>query len=117
MLKHTITVAFNTVTDITSDVRLTLYNAGHTLGSAMVHLNIGNGLHNLLYTGDYKYARTRSLDAAVTRFPRLETVITESTYGSKHDVLPSRAEGEEKLKEVVKATIERKGKVHLVILK
>ena len=116
MLKHTITVAFNTVTDITSDVRLTLYNAGHTLGSAMVHLNIGNGLHNLLYTGDYKYARTRSLDAAVTRFPRLETVITESTYGSKHDVLPSRAEGEEKLKEVVKATIERKGKVLIPVL-
>ena len=39
------------VTDITPDVRLTLYNAGHNLGSSMAHLHIGNGLHNLLYTG------------------------------------------------------------------
>ncbi|GAJ16768.1 unnamed protein product, partial [marine sediment metagenome] len=102
---------YNEVTDITPDVRLTFYNSGHALGGAMVHLNIGNGSHNLLYTGDFKYARSRLLDPAVINFPRIESVITESTYGSKADILPSRIESEEKLLELVNKTIDRKGKV------
>ena len=61
MVKHTITLNYEEVTDITPDVRLTLYNAGHAIGSSMVHLHIGNGLHNLLFTGDFKYGRTQLL--------------------------------------------------------
>ena len=57
MVKHTITLEYDEVTDVTPDVRITLYNAGHILGSAMVHLHIGNGLHNMLYTADMKYAQ------------------------------------------------------------
>ncbi|MEK6917880.1 MAG: beta-CASP ribonuclease aCPSF1 [Nanoarchaeota archaeon] len=111
MVKHSICLNFNEVTDVTPDVRLTFYNSGHVLGSAMVHLNIGNGAHNLLYTADYKYVKTRLLDPAVTTFPRLESVITESTYGSKNDILPPRAVSEEQIIEAVKKTIERGGKV------
>ncbi|MGC9117173.1 MAG: MBL fold metallo-hydrolase, partial [Conexivisphaera sp.] len=33
MIAHTITLPYNLVTDITPDVKLTLYNAGHILGS------------------------------------------------------------------------------------
>ena len=77
----------------------------------MVHLNIGNGSHNLLYTGDYKYSRTRLLDPVVTNFPRVESVITESTYGSKNDVLLPRKDTEKKFIQMVKETIEKKGKV------
>jgi predicted metal-dependent RNase len=77
----------------------------------LVHLNIGNGLHNLLYTGDYKYAKTRLLDPAVNIFPRLESIITESTYGAKTDILPPRANSEENFLEIVKRTIEKEGKV------
>jgi len=73
MVKHTICLEYNEVTDVAPDVRLTLYNSGHTLGSAMAHLNIGNGAHNLLYTGDMKYLRTELLNRAVSKFPRLET--------------------------------------------
>src|SRR3989344_2193388 len=54
MVKHTICLDYEEVYDITPDIRLTLYNAGHTLGSAMVHLHIGNGLHNFLYSLDWK---------------------------------------------------------------
>jgi len=61
MVKHSICLDYNEVTDITPDIRLTLYNSGHALGSAMVHLNIGNGLHNFLYTGDMKFGKTRLL--------------------------------------------------------
>ncbi len=111
MVKHSVCLDYNEVTDITPDVRITFYNSGHALGSAMVHINIGNGLHNLLYTGDLKFGKTRLLDAAVTNFPRLETMITEATYGSKRDVLPSRKDSENQLIEQIKKTIDRKGKI------
>ena len=111
MVKHSICVGYNEVTDIAPDVRLTLYNSGHVLGGALVHLNIGNGAHNLLYTGDYKYARTRLLDPAIATFPRVETVITESTYGSKNDILPPREETEKKFLDMVRETIEKNGKI------
>ena len=88
MVKHTICVDFNEVTDITPDVRLTMYNSGHIIGAAMVHLHVGNGLHNLLYTGDLKFGRTVLLDPAHTIFPRLETLMIESTYGGKMNALP-----------------------------
>ena len=108
---HTIPLRFGVVTDIAPDIRLTLHNSGHILGSAMSHLHIGEGLHNVVYTGDYKFARTMLLEAATTEFPRVETVITESTYGGADDVMPSRVEAEERLTSVVNATLERKGKV------
>ena len=63
----------------------------------MVHFNIGNGLHNFLYTADYKYIKTRLLDPAIASFPRVESVLTEATYGAKEDILPPRIESEEKL--------------------
>jgi hypothetical protein len=102
---------FNEVSDIAPDIRITFYNAGHILGSAMTHINVGNGLHNLLYMGDYKYGRTRLLNQANSLFPRLETAITEATYGSKDDVLPMREEIEKQLIDKVKEVIERKGKI------
>ncbi len=111
MVKHSICLDYNEVTDITPDIRITFYNAGHALGSAMIHINIGNGLHNLLYTGDMKFGRTRLLNPAVTNFPRLETLIIESTYGKRTDILPSRQDSEAQLLNIIKKTIERRGKV------
>jgi KH/beta-lactamase-domain protein len=108
---HTLPLRFGVVTDIAPDVRLTLHNAGHILGSAMVHLHVGEGLHNIVYTGDYKFSRTMLLEGATTEFPRVETVITESTYGGPDDVMPSRMEAEERLAAIVNQTLERKGKV------
>ncbi len=111
MVKHSICLNYNEVTDITPDVRLTFYNSGHVLGGSLIHLNIGNGLHNLLYTSDFKYGRSRLLDPAVASFPRVETVITEATYGAKNDSFPPRREVEQELLEIVKKTISRDGKV------
>ncbi|MFA5953565.1 MAG: beta-CASP ribonuclease aCPSF1 [Candidatus Pacearchaeota archaeon] len=111
MVKNSVCLNYNEVTDITPDVRITFYNSGHCLGSALVHLNIGNGLHNLLYTGDYKYGKSRLLDPAVTTYPRIESVITESTYGAKGDVLPPREKSEEDFLDAVKKAIDRGGKV------
>lgn len=108
---HTMPLRFGVVTDIAPDVRLTLHNAGHILGSAMVHLHVGEGLHNIVYTGDYKFSRTMLLEGATAEFPRVETVITESTYGGPDDIMPSRIEAEERLASIVNQTLERRGKV------
>ena len=108
---HTIPLRFGVVTDIAPDIRLTLHNAGHILGSSIVHLHIGEGLHNLVYTGDYKFSKTMLLEPAVTQFPRVETLITESTYGAPQDVMPSRIEAEERLALIVNQTFEKGGKV------
>ncbi|MEM2214237.1 MAG: beta-CASP ribonuclease aCPSF1 [Candidatus Nezhaarchaeales archaeon] len=115
-LLHTISLNHGEVTDIAPGVKLTLHNSGHILGSSMVHLHIGEGLHNIVYTSDFKYGRTRLLEPATYVFPRLETLIMESTYGGPNDVMPSREETEAKLIEIVNRTLERGGKVLIPVL-
>lgn len=116
LVKHTITLDYEEVTDITPDVRITLYNSGHVLGAAMVHMHIGNGLHNILYTADMKYARTELLEPAATVFPRLETMILEATYGGKDNVLPPKAFSDNQLRDVITNTVARGGKVLIPVL-
>jgi len=116
MVKHCITLDYEEVSDVTPDVRITLYNAGHILGSAMVHMHIGNGLHNFLYTGDLKYGKTQLLQPAVTSFPRLETLMIEATYGGKDNVLPPREEQEKQLINIIKETHKRGGKTLIPVL-
>ena len=60
VIKRCITLPYGKPTDISPDITVTLNNAGHIMGSATVHLNI-SGVHNILYSGDYKYARTQAL--------------------------------------------------------
>ena len=111
MVKHTICLDFNEVTDIAPDVRITFYNAGHCLGSAVTHLNIGNGNHNLVYSGDIKFVNTRLLNRANSSFPRMETLILEATYGGRNNVLPPRKEAEEALIKNITETIDKGGKI------
>ncbi|PIU72344.1 beta-CASP ribonuclease aCPSF1 [Candidatus Woesearchaeota archaeon CG06_land_8_20_14_3_00_33_13] len=116
MVKHTICLDYNEVSDITPDVRITLYNAGHILGSSMVHMHVGNGLHNIVYTGDMKFGKTRLLDIAVTKFPRVETLMIESTYGGRENILQSRKECENEFADIIKRTIDKKGKILVPVL-
>lgn len=109
-VKRTICLRYGEVSDITPDIRLTLFNSGHILGSALVHLHIGNGLHNIVYTGDIKFDRTALYEPASYRFTRAETIIIESTYGKRSDIMPRRVEAESMLLETVKRTIKRRGK-------
>lgn len=113
MVRHSVCLNYGEVSDITPDIRITFYNAGHVLGSAVVHLNIGNGLHNFVYSADTNYRKTRLLDPAVNFFPRVETVTLEATYGSKDDILPSRKEVEDRFLEIANETIKRGGKILL----
>ncbi len=111
VIKHTITLDYGEVRDIAPDLRLTLHNAGHILGSSIAHLHVGNGLHNVAVTGDFKFIPTRLFEPASNRFPRLETLVMESTYGASNDYQMPRDEAEKKLIEVIHQTIKRGGKV------
>ncbi|MET1128151.1 MAG: beta-CASP ribonuclease aCPSF1 [Thermoproteota archaeon] len=111
---HTIPLDYEEVTDIAPDIKLTFYNAGHILGSAIVHLHIGEGLHNIVYTGDFKFGRTFLLDKAASVFPRVETLIMESTYGDR--VQPKREEARNSLIEIINRTIARGGKVLIPVM-
>jgi uncharacterized protein len=116
MVKHTITLEYEEVTDVTPDVRLTFYNAGHVLGSSMIHLHIGNGLHNMLYTGDMKYGKSVMISPAATQFPRLETLMIEGTYGGKDNMQPSKKEVYDYLRDVINETVSKKGKILIPVL-
>lgn len=115
MVLHTICLDYDEVNDITPDVRLTLYNAGHVIGSSLIHLNIGNGLHNIVYTGDLKYGHTNVLEPSNTQFPRVETLIMESTYGGKDNIMAEQ-EADDYMIDVIKKTFERGGKVLMPVL-
>jgi len=110
VILHTIPLSYGEVTDVSPDVRLTLHNAGHILGSSLVHLHIGKGLHNIVYTGDFKYGPTALLQPASTYFPRVETLIMEATYGSPDNVSPSRDETDAEFVDIAN-NILKKGKV------
>jgi predicted metal-dependent RNase len=105
------TLTHGIVTDISPDIKLVLSNSGHILGSTSVHLHIGNGDHNLVYTGDMKFGRTIALDNASWNFPRVETMIIESTYGGKEDVMCTREQAEANLASAVSKTVAAGGHV------
>ncbi|UOY09679.1 beta-CASP ribonuclease aCPSF1 [Methanonatronarchaeum sp. AMET6-2] len=109
--KHAILLEYGEVTDIAPDIRLTLHNAGHILGSSMAHFHIGEGLYNVTVTGDFNSGKSRLFDSASNNFPRVESLIMESTYGGAQDNQPSRRKGEDKLVEIVNKTTRRGGKV------
>jgi KH/beta-lactamase-domain protein len=110
VIKHCITLPYGKPTDISPDITITLNNAGHIMGSATVHLNI-SGVHNILYSGDYKYARTQLLDSAVSIYPRVETLITESTYGNSTDIMPDQSTVYRTFTESLNQTLLAGGKV------
>jgi KH/beta-lactamase-domain protein len=112
---HTIPLSFGIVTDISPDVKLMLSNAGHIIGSGLIHLHIGNGDHNLLYTGDLKFGKTYLLENAIWNFPRVETIIIESTYGDKQNIFPPREESNNCLIESINDTISGGGKLLLPV--
>lgn len=108
-LKHTIPIEYGNVTDIAPDIKLTLHNAGHILGSAVSHFHIGDGRYNIAFSGDIHYSDTRLLDGAVNDFPRVETLVLESTYGGRNDYQTDQEDSEQNLKEVINRIHDRDG--------
>ena len=108
---HTITLMLGIVTDISPDIKVVLSNSGHIIGSTSIHLHIGNGEHNLVYTSDMKFGKMQTLENASWSFPRVETMIIESTYGGKEDIMCPREQSEANLVSAVERTLTAGGHV------
>jgi len=110
-IKHCITLDYGDVTDIAPDIKLTFHNAGHILGSAISHFHVGDGLYNVAFSGDIHYEDTRLFNGAENDFPRVETLVLESTYGGRDDYQTDQEDSERALKEVITETYEQGGKI------
>ena len=72
---------------------VTLYHAGHILGSAQIKIETDSG--SLLYTGDFRPGASRTVEACQN--VQADTLIMESTFGRSHYLMPPRKETEQKL--------------------
>jgi metallo-beta-lactamase family protein len=91
------------------DLVCRLVNAGHILGSAMVHLTArcGSKPVRLTFTGDLG-RRGAPLLADPAAIPAAEMILCECTYGGR--ILEPIAGAIARLEEVVRSTVERGGK-------
>lgn len=89
------------------DVEVTLFDAGHIAGAAMIYLTSAEG--SLLYTGDFSSADQRTIHGASIPKLRPDVMITESTYGSY--LHANRDLEEKRLVETVAEVIGREGKM------
>lgn len=86
-----------------------LLPAGHILGSAMIE--VSDGVHRIIYTGDLNLRKTRLLDGAYTEYLNADTLITESTYGGDNDVHQAERITADQILNSIKDTIKQGGKV------
>lgn len=86
---------------------MTLFNAGHIPGSAMVSVRVDG--KRILFTGDFNATESQLTPGARKNLPKHDVVVTESTYARRRN--PSREEIEKALVETVIETLERKGTV------
>ncbi len=86
---------------------LTLFNAGHIPGSAMVSVRV-NG-KRVLFTGDFNAIESQLNPGARNNLPKHDIVVTESTYARR--VNPPREKIEQDLIHTIESTMARDGVV------
>jgi putative mRNA 3-end processing factor len=91
------------------DMKLKLFNAGHTPGSAQVLLNADD--KKILYTGDFNTEDSKLLSGATMDYPDLDAIVIESTYATE-DHTP-RPELEKRFVDAATDIVERGGTVLL----
>ncbi len=95
---------------VAKDIFVTLYDAGHILGSSIIVLDIKDELRTIRlgYAVDLGRNNLPLLNNPVV--PKgLDYLIIESTYGGRYHTPIEEAKG--KLKEVISRTVSRKGKI------
>lgn len=105
-------IGYETAFVVTDGVICSFYNAGHILGSALIHLFIKDKktkkTYRLAFTGDLGRKNLPILKDP-TPMPPSEYLIIESTYGNRfHE---SMTDAGEKLKEIVNRVAKRGGKI------
>jgi putative mRNA 3-end processing factor len=86
---------------------MTLFNAGHIPGSAMVSIRVDD--KRILFTGDFNATESHLNPGARKNLPKHDIVVTESTYARR--INPPREATEEALIQTVIETRERGGTV------
>ncbi|WP_246539343.1 MBL fold metallo-hydrolase [Telmatocola sphagniphila] len=110
VLRQCVTVKFNETRDLAKNVRFQLIEAGHVLGSAMVHLTLAgeNGERSITFTGDLG-RRNLPLLRTSGAIPPADVLVCESTYGNRvHEPIENTVS---KLYSSINRAIERGGKV------
>ena len=103
-------IDYGRLREITPSLRFKFYEAGHVLGSAMVHMIAeGKGRdHSLTFTGDLG-RRHLPLLRPTAPLPPADVLVCESTYGNKtHEPIANTVA---KLYATINKTVERDGKV------
>lgn len=77
---------------------VTLFPAGHMLGSAMLHIE--TPVTSILYTGDFRLSPALTAEAAAP--PKAQTLIMEGTFGDPRFRFPSREEVSGQLSDLVR---------------
>lgn len=95
---------------VDADFKVTFYNAGHIMGSSMVMIEEAG--RRILFSGDICMRKTRILDPC-ERGLSADTLIVESTYGGKHDVIPSYKDSYQKMIGIIRETLGNGG--HVII--
>jgi len=93
------------------DIQATLYEAGHMLGSAGIHAEVGNGANKpvrITFTGDLGRPNMAILRDPAP-LPECDYLISESTYGGR--TTHNNEEMREQLAQLINPTFERDGKV------
>lgn len=109
-MSHFSTVAYHKKFAPVQNVNATLYDAGHILGSSMVHLEVKNGSDTMkiAFSGDLgRNGLPIIRDPEI--LPPVNYLVLESTYGNRlHDPMDSTLE---KLANIINKVAERKGKI------
>jgi Cft2 family RNA processing exonuclease len=82
--------------------RLTMFSAGHVLGSAQLMIESESG--SFVYTGDFKLGRAYTCEPAEVK--KCDVVLMECTYGRPQYVFPSRDEVEDAMIEFATKALE-----------
>ncbi len=101
---------YNQRVNVTDDIDVTFYDAGHVLGSATPLIEIGGGDNpvNLAYAVDLGRKDIPILNDP-DQPPGIDWLILESTYGGRvHDPIES---GKDKLSDCISRTVKRGGKI------
>ena len=88
------------------DIKISLYHAGHVLGSAQILLEVENA--KILYTGDV--GRRDQLLLKAPEFPKdIDYLIMETTYGDREH--PDVSQAANSLLSVIKKAIDKRSKI------
>ena len=88
-----------------SEFSFQFFDAGHIPGSSCIYLSDGN--KSILYTGDFNSSETRLVPPSAIKYPPVDNLIIETTYGDRDH--PPRQLTENKFLDKIEAVIGKGG--------